>query len=97
MIAHLRVYTINKGMMDNWLELFNTELVGRMADAGIKVESTWTNADATQFIWIRSYGESIDDIETKEKAFYGSPWWQENVDHVRSHLAHREVTVIQSV
>lgn len=96
MIAHLRVYTVNKGMMADWQKLFNDKLVGLMAEAGINVESTWTNAEGTQFIWIRSYGESMDDIEAKEKAFYGSPWWVENVDYVRSHLAHREVTVIHS-
>ncbi|MGI9336480.1 MAG: NIPSNAP family protein [Gammaproteobacteria bacterium] len=97
MIAHLRIYTINKGMMEDWQKLFRDELVGLMAEAGIKVESAWTNAEATQFIWIRSYGDSTEDIATKEKAFYESPWWVENVDYVRSHIAHREITVIQSI
>ncbi|MCP5149996.1 MAG: NIPSNAP family protein [Ectothiorhodospiraceae bacterium] len=96
MIGHLRVYTINKGMMDAWLELFRSQLVGHMAAAGITVHSTWVNAERTQFIWIRTYGESMADLEAKEKAFYGSPWWQANVDHVRSHIAHRELTVIHT-
>ena len=42
--AHLRTYTINKGMMDDWLELF-PQLVPVMEDAGIKVESTWVNEE----------------------------------------------------
>ena len=94
--AHLRIYTINKGMMDAWLNLFHGELVARMADAGIQVESAWVNQQGTQFIWIRSYGEALANIERMEHAFYGSEWWQANVDHVRSHIAHREVTLIQS-
>ena len=91
-IAHLRTYTINKGMMDDWLELFPT-LIEPMKEAGISVESTWLNPDRTQFIWIRSYGDSIDKCEA---AFYGSDWWLANVVHIRSHIAHRIFEVIET-
>ena len=94
-IAHLRTYTINKGMLDAWLELFPT-LVPLMTDAGIKVEGTWVNEERSQFIWIRSYGDSVDNIAKAEAAFYGGDWWLANVDHVRSHLAHREIVQIES-
>ena len=43
MIAHLRTYTINKGMMDGWLELFHEKIVPLLDEAGIKVESAWVN------------------------------------------------------
>ena len=96
MYAHLRIYTVNKGMMDAWLNLFNEKLIPLLTEAGIKVESTWVNEEKSQFIWIRSYGDSIDDIEKKEAIFYGSKWWVENVDMVRGHLAHREIITITS-
>jgi hypothetical protein len=95
-IAHLRTYTINKGMLDSWLKLFHDRLVPLMVDAGIKIESTWVNEERTQFVWIRSYGDSVDNIEKAEAAFYGSDWWIANVDHVRSHLAHREIVQIET-
>ena len=95
-VAHLRTYTINKGMMDDWLALF-PKLIPVMEDAGIKVESTWVNEDRTKFIWIRSYGDSVENIATAEAAFYGSEWWLANVVHVRSHLAHREIVQIETV
>jgi hypothetical protein len=94
-IAHLRTYTINKGMLDGWLEAFEG-LKPAMTEAGIKVESSWVNEERTQFIWIRSYGDSVDNIEKCEAAFYGSDYWLANVDHVRSHLAHREITQIET-
>jgi hypothetical protein len=94
-IAHLRTYTINKGMLDDWLELF-PKLVPVMEEAGITVESTWVNVERSQFIWIRSYGDSVDNIEKCEAAFYGSEWWLANVDHVRSHLAHRDIVQIET-
>ena len=96
MVSQLRIYTINKGMMDDWLALF-PKLIPVMEDAGIKVESTWVNEERTKFIWIRSYGDSVENIATAEAAFYGSEWWLANVVHVRSHLAHREIVQIETV
>jgi hypothetical protein len=83
-------------MMDDWLALF-PKLIPVMEDAGIKVESTWVNEERTKFIWIRSYGDSVENIATAEAAFYGSEWWLANVVHVRSHLAHREIVQIETV
>ncbi len=94
-VAHLRTYTINKGMLDSWLKAFEG-LIQPMAEAGIKVESAWVNEERTQFIWIRSYGDSVDNIEKCEAAFYGSEYWLANVDNVRSHLAHREIKQIET-
>ena len=96
MYAHLRTYTVNKGMMKDWINLFNRNIIPLLNEAGIKVESTWINEENSQFIWIRSYGEEIKDIGIKEEKFYSSKWWVENVDMVRSHLAHREILTIIS-
>ena len=96
MYAHLRTYTVNKGMMKDWINLFNRNIIPLLNEAGIKVESTWINEENSQFIWIRSYGEEIKDIEIKEEKFYSSKWWVENVDMVRSHLAHRDILTIIS-
>ena len=96
-IAHLRTYTVNKGQMESWLKLFDERLVPLLREHDIRVEGTWVNDEGTQFIWVRSYGETEAELEAKEAAFYGSAWWQANVDHVRGHLAHREITLIRSV
>ena len=94
-IAHLRTYTINKGQLDSWLELF-PKLIPLMEEANIKVECSWVNEERTQFIWIRSYGDSVENISKYEAQFYGSDWWLANVDHVRSHIAHREIVQIET-
>jgi hypothetical protein len=94
-VAHLRTYTINKGMMDGWLATFE-ELIPVMAEHGISIESTWVNSERTQFIWIRSYGDSAHNIERCEAGFYGSDFWKANVERVRSHIAHREIVQIET-
>ena len=96
MIAQLRTYTINKGMMDDWLKLFRGEIVPLCRRSGIGVESVWVNDEGTQFTWIRTFDDA-EDIVRKEAVMYGSEWWLENVIFVRSHLAHREFTVVEPI
>ncbi len=96
-VAHLRTYTINAGQMDSWLTLFTEHLIPLLREHDIRVDGTWVNDEGTQFIWVRSYGETLADLERKEAAFYGSDWWKANVEYVRGHLAHREITLMRSV
>ena len=72
MIYQLRTYTVNKGMMDDWVSLFNDKIIGIQENCGIKVEAAWVNLDQNQFIWIRSFSDS-EDVKVKEAAFYASP------------------------
>ena len=94
MIGQLRTYTINAGMMDSWLKAFEEEIVPRVKEAGIGIHTAWVNEDRTQFIWIRTF-DSVDDIEAKEAALYGTQWWAKNVDRLRAHQAHREIKTIE--
>ena len=86
MISQLRTYTVNRGDMDHWVELFTKTLVPIQEKQGIKVDGMWVNEDKNQFIWIRSFANP-DDLKAKEEAFYESSEWQAVVDHTRSHLA----------
>jgi len=96
MIYQLRTYTINRGMMDQWVQHFNDTLVGLMAKAGITVEDAWVNGDKNQFIWVRSF-PSAEEIKSREAAFYGSQEWNAILDHTRSHLARISVETMESV
>ena len=95
MVSQLRTYTINRGMMDQWVSVFNETLMPVYSKVGIVVEGAWVNEDKNQFIWIRSFNDAAD-LEAKEAAFYNSDEWKANVDHVRSHLARVDVQVINN-
>ena len=42
--------------------------------------------------------KKLNQVEVKEKLFYESKWWKENVDFVRGHLGeNREITIIYSI
>ena len=96
MTSQLRMYTINRGMMDEWVKLFTETLVPMQEKHGIKIEGMWVSEDGTQFIWIRSFTNS-EDVKVKEAAFYGSPEWNASMDHARSHLARTVVQTMEPV
>ena len=74
MTSQLRMYTINRSMMDEWVKLFTETLVPMQEKHGIKIEGMWVSEDSTQFIWIRSFANP-EDVKAKEAPFYGSPEW----------------------
>ena len=93
MISQLRIYTVNKGMTDQWVKHFTENLVPMQENVGIKIGGMWVNEDKNQFIWTRSFADS-EDVKAKEAAFYGSSEWAATVDHTRSHIAR---TVVQGM
>ena len=94
MTSQLRIYTINRGMMDEWVKLFTETIVPIQEKHGIKIEGMWVSEDSTQFIWIRSFTNS-EDVKAKEAAFYGSPEWKAVMDHARSHIARTVVHTME--
>ena len=65
MVSQLRIYTINRGMMESWIKLFHEHLKPNHEKYGIPIEATWVNVDGTEFIWMRSF-DSVELIEAKE-------------------------------
>ncbi|MDA0264201.1 MAG: NIPSNAP family protein [Chloroflexi bacterium] len=86
----MRTYTINKGMMDSWLKLFESGIKPAHEAMGIPVVATWVNADRTQFIWVRRFQDG-DDVPAKELAFRNSPGFQALGDQPSSHIAKMDV------
>ena len=96
MVFQLRTYTINRGMMDSWLELFNGQIRPLHDRLGIPVQQSWVNMDRTEFIWVRRF-DSAEDIPIKEAEFFASPERIALADRPTSHIAKMEVRVIESV
>ena len=96
MVYQLRTYTINRGMMDSWINLFNEHIKPLHDRLGIPVHSTWVNADRTEFIWIRQFN-AASEIQAKAAEYFASPERTKLADRHTSHIAKMEVKVINSV
>ena len=96
MVSQLRIYTINRGMMDSWLKLFEEHIRPIHQGLGIPIDATWVNADRTEFLWVRSF-DSVEEIPEKEAAYFASPGRAALGDLPTSHIAKMEVRVIEKV
>ena len=77
MVAQIRTYTINKGMMDSWLKLFDKEIRPVHEVLGIPIVATYVSADGADFVWVRTF-KTAEEIPAKEAAYFASdgrrPW-----------------------
>ena len=55
MISQIRIYTINKGEMDNFLKHFKEDIMTLHEKIGVPIVGTWVNRPQNEFIWVRSY------------------------------------------
>ena len=96
MISQLRIYTINPGMMDSWLKLFEETIRPVHSKLGMPVERTWVNAEANEFVWIRSF-KNAEEIKSKEEAYFASDERKAIGDTPQKHIVKMEVRVIEPV
>jgi hypothetical protein len=68
MHAQIRIYTINKGEMDAFIEHFTQQTMPIHEQVGWNIISTFVNRPQNEFIWIRTY-EDEADRDAKAKAF----------------------------
>ncbi len=90
MVDQMRIYTINKGMMDSWVKLFETGIKPAHEALGIPVVAFWVNADRNQFIWVRRFADG-DDVPAKEAEFRNSPGFQALGSQPGDHIARMDV------
>ncbi len=95
-VSQLRMYTVNGGMMDQWVKLFSETLAPLQENLGMKIDAQWVNEDKNQFIWIRSFADD-EDLKVKEAAFGASPDWQALQGNARNHLARLDVITMNAV
>ena len=96
MVSQLRIYTINRGMMDSWLKLFEEHIRPVHSRLGMPVERTWVNADRTEFLWVRSF-QNAEEIPDKEAAYFASPERKALGDTPQQHIAKMEIRDIEPV
>jgi hypothetical protein len=67
MMTQVRIYTINRGMLDSWITLFNEKIVPTSAKFGVNVVGAWVNRPQNEFIWVRTF-ESEEALGVYEKS-----------------------------
>jgi hypothetical protein len=68
LIAQIRIYTINRGEMDAFIEHFQRDVLKLHEQIGCPVVGVYVNRPQNEVVWIRTYADDADR-ETKTKAF----------------------------
>jgi hypothetical protein len=89
-ITQVRTYTINRGMLDSWIALFNAKIVPTSAKFGVHVVGAWVNRPQNEFIWVRTF-----ESEDKLKVYESSPERATYTPETGKHIAKIEVRTVE--
>lgn len=95
-LAQLRMYTVNKGLMPDWVDLFKRYEIPGHHTAGIALEWLSHDLEDERFVWIRSF-QNKWDMEASQDRFREGIDWQAMKSRVPSLLAHSEVILMNPV
>jgi hypothetical protein len=65
----LRIYQVKKGRMDEWVEMWRSQVLPLRRRYGFTVTGPWVVHDESRFVWIVGH----DNFSEANAAFYGSP------------------------
>ena len=72
MVTQLRIYTINKGKLDEFVRLWCERVYPLRLKLGFKVDGAWTIKETNQFVWVLRY-DGPEEWQTKKEEYYNSP------------------------
>ncbi|HLZ30052.1 MAG TPA: hypothetical protein VKV73_22245 [Chloroflexota bacterium] len=81
MVTQVRIYTINRGMLDSWIELFNAKIVPTSARFGVHVVGAWANRPQNEFIWVREF-ESEEQLKVYENSAERATYTGQTGQHI---------------
>lgn len=65
----LRIYEVNEGRIEAWIEFWRSKVLPLRHQHGFVVTGPWIIRDESRFIWIVGH----DNFEEANAAFYDSP------------------------
>ncbi len=96
MTNQLRVYTINRGMLDEFIQVWKQQVYPLRIRLGFTVTGVWINRQTNQFIWIVSY-TGPKSWEEMEQAYYSSPERKAMNPDPTQYIARIEASFVESV
>ncbi|MBT3942194.1 MAG: hypothetical protein HOC77_07785 [Chloroflexi bacterium] len=96
MLSELRIVTINKGKMDDWVDLFRERVAPLARRLDINITGAWVDEERERFIQIRSFADA-DDMASKRARFVANQEWRAIERRVLDLAAQQEIVQIQPI
>ena len=71
MTTQLRIYTINRGQLQQFVEEWKEKVLPLRLQHGFRVDGAWTIDETNQFVWLLTY-DGPEPWEAKDQAYYSS-------------------------
>src|SRR5215470_613882 len=85
-VVELRQYAMVPGRLDEFLSIFESELIEPQEDWGAHVLGTFRDRNRPDFfVWLRGFADMAARLRALE-GFYGSPLWKSRRDAVNATL-----------
>lgn len=92
----LRIYTINKGKMDEFVQGWRDILVPLRRQFGWRVDAGWVMEGENKFVWILAL-DTDEDWDAKNNFYFNSPERKNMASDPAQHIAHIEARFINTV
>ncbi len=96
MTLQLRIYTINKGEMEQFIREWDEKIRPLREKIGFRVYGAWTSDSTNQFIWLMGY-DGTDTWEVKDGAYFNSPERKAMQPDPARHIARSEHFFVKDV
>jgi hypothetical protein len=70
-VAQLRVFTINRGQMDRFLDAWMRGVPPLRLKHGFRIDGAWVVPERNEFLWVLSY-DGPEGFAAKDSAYYAS-------------------------
>ncbi len=96
MLSELRIVTINKGQMDDWLDLFRDQIAPLARRLDMQITGTWTDVDRERFVQIRSFADA-DDMASSRARFTDHQDWRAIERRVLDLTSQQDIVPLQPI
>ncbi|MET8051994.1 MULTISPECIES: NIPSNAP family protein [unclassified Streptosporangium] len=67
-----RIYTIQEGLLEEWVEKWHSLVVPLRREFGFEVHGAWLDHERNQFIWVLSY-DGPESFRERNQEYWDSP------------------------
>lgn len=71
--TQLRIYTINRGRLDDFVAAWQRGIYPLRQRLGFRIDGAWAIRDRNEFVWILSLEGTEEEWRARDAAYYASP------------------------
>ncbi len=96
MKTQIRIYTVNRGMLDQFMSEWKEKIYPLRLKYGFTIAGAWAIRETNQFVWLLGY-EGPGTWEERDEMYYASPERKDMDPNPARHIARMELHFVETV